>query len=194
LSAAAGCPRVPGRRVARARLDLACERAGTAALQLQRGPVRRGPAPGSRRRRIRGRACARSCGGQHHVRRHGARRRPHGHDSNTRRLRGDAPPSRNHHGGRGRFGRRGCTGGHARVERDERVGGALRPPGHSRRFKRGRVPRSRELSATPRLGPRGRCGSRSGYRAGTLRSPGGRARRFCFRPNVNGSPGDGARA
>jgi hypothetical protein len=140
--AAAGPPRVPGRRVARARLDLACERAGVAALQLQRGPVRRGPAPGSRHRRVRGRACARPCGGRRHVRRHGARRRPHGHDSNARRLGGDAPASRDDHGGQGRFCRRGRTGGHARVERDERVGRALRTPRDSPGFGRRRLPGS----------------------------------------------------
>ncbi|CAN5276994.1 hypothetical protein BH18ACT14_BH18ACT14_03220 [soil metagenome] len=158
--AAAGPPRVPGRRVARARLDLACERAGVAALQLRRGPVRRGSAPGSRCRRVRGRACARTCGGERHVRRDGARRRPHGHDSNARRPVGDAPPSRNHHRGQGCFRRRGRTGGHVRVERGERVGPALRTPGDSPGFGRRRLPGSRELSTTPGLGPRDRRGSR----------------------------------
>jgi hypothetical protein len=175
--AAAGPHRVPGRRVARARLDLACERAGIAALQLRRRSVRRGSPSRSRRRRVRRRARARPCRGERHVRRYGAGRRAHGHDSNARRLRGDAPPPRSHRGGQGDLRRRGRSGGHARVERDERAGRALRAPGHSPGFGPERLPGPRELPTTPSFGPRVGCGSRRGRRAHTLReSRGGGAR------------------
>jgi hypothetical protein len=128
-----GRPCVPGRRVRRARLDVAGRRADPADVLREFRPVRGRPAPRRRHRSGDRPHRARACERHRLVRRLRSRRGPRGHDHDRRRLRGDVAPARRNQRRPRRRGRGGSGGRHRR--REQRCGhpAAARPPRRSRR-------------------------------------------------------------
>ena len=145
---ASGPDRVPGRRAARTRLDLARRRAGATTIHAGRRPVRRRPAP--RRRHCRRNGDADPCSGRRsrELRRHGPRRWARGHGADGHGLLGDARAPGLDRGRAGPGPVRGSDGRRDRPDRRRRAPRALRPSRDTADVGPARLPRSAVVPPT----------------------------------------------